>query len=307
METLLRLAITIAAAYAGLCLLLYLLQERMIFFPRPLAGNPEGPHVRPANVQRGEMTLRGWIVNGDSGGPLLIYFGGNAEELSGLVSTFAKLEAVTVLMNYRGYGASDGKPAAADLIEDAAAVVEAMAGRFGGLGLEATKSAQGVELPSENAQAPPSGEQGLELDRGSGQPAQAKARPVILFGRSLGSGIAALAARNPAVDGLILLSPYRSIADIAAQRFSFMPVRWLLRHNIDATLALDALPQRVLALYALGDRVVPTQESQAFLSLLKTAPQIVEFQGAHGIPLETPAVWAAITAFLRGTEDVRDA
>ena len=265
MDMLLRLAAVILAAYAGLCLMLYLLQERMIFFPQPLAGQPQGPHVQPASIQRGAVTLRGWIVNPRSEGPLLIYFGGNAEEASELVGAFAKLDAVTVLMNYRGYGESDGKPAAADLIEDAAALVAAMVSRF----------AEG--------QSPP-----------------ADARPVILFGRSLGSGIAALAARAPQVDGLILLSPYRSIADIAAHRFPFVPVRWLLRHDIDASLALDAFPTRVLVLYAQRDRVVPTSESQALVGLLKTAPQVVEFAGTHNVPLETPEVWEAIRAFVEG-------
>ena len=273
METLLRVAITAAAVYAGLCLLLYLLQERMIFFPRPLESNPQGPHVQAASVQRGAVTLRGWVVNEGSNGPLLIYFGGNAEEVSGLVGAFAKLDAVTVLMNYRGYGASDGKPAAADLIDDAAAVVEAMVAKFRQVG----SSGEG--------------------------PSPAKARPVILFGRSLGSGIAALAARARQVDGLILLSPYRSIADIAAHRFPIVPVRWLLRHNIDATLALGALPQRVLGLHAQRDRVVPTAESKALLGLLNPPPQIVEFQGEHGIPLETPTVWSAVTAFLESVGD----
>ena len=275
METLLRLALTAAAVYVGLCVVLYLLQERMIFFPRSLEGDPQGPSVEAASVQRGAVTLRGWVVNGDSNGPLLIYFGGNAEEVSGLAGTFAKLDAVVVLMNYRGYGASDGKPTAADLIDDAAAIVEAMVAKFG------------------------------QVESADGQPAHAQARPVILFGRSLGSGIAALAARSPQVDGLILLSPYRSIADIAAHRFPIMPVRRLLRHNIDATLALGALPQRVLGLHARRDRVVPAAESQALLALLSPPPQVVEFQGEHNIPLETPTVWAAIKAFLESVADER--
>ena len=309
METLLRLAITAAAIYVGLCVALYLLQERMIFFPRSLAGDPQGPHVQAASIRRGAVTLRGWIVNGNSSGPLLIYFGGNAEELSGLVGTFAKLDAVTVLINYRGYGASDGKPAAADLIEDAAAIVDAMVARFGRLrrdsqAMVAGSGRQGGEGEAIFAGTGQRGDAGERTSAG-GTPTSAgtDGRPLVLFGRSLGSGIAALAARSAEVDGLILLSPYRSIANIAADRFPIVPVRWLLRHDIDATLAVDALPPRVLGLYALRDRVVPTAESQALLGLLKTAPQIVEFQGAHGIPLETPAIWTAIAAFLRDVED----
>ena len=256
MESWLRLAAIALAAYVALCLLLYLLQDRMIFFPRPLAAEPAGPHIERAAVQRGDVTLRGWVVNGRSQGPLLFYFGGNAEEVSGLADVFARLDAVTVLMNYRGYGESGGKPSSALLIEDAAAVVAQIRGSFG------------------------------------------DGRRAIVFGRSLGTGIAALAARAEGIDGLILLSPYRSIEHIAKRRFPFVPVGWLLRHNIDATLAIGALPERMLVLHALKDSVVPTDESRAFLRELKSDPQIVEFDGSHNVSLETPQLWRAIEDFV---------
>ncbi len=256
METWLRLAAVALVAYVGVCLLLYLLQERMIFFPQPLASQPSGAHVERASLQRGDVTLRGWVVNGRSEGPVLCYFGGNAEEVSGLVDVFARLDAVTVLMNYRGFGESGGSPSAAHLIEDAAAVVSSLRHRFG------------------------------------------TDRPVVVFGRSLGSGIAALAAGAEDVDGLILLSPYRSIERIAKSRFPFAPIGWLLRHNIDATLAIDALPARILALHATADSVVPTHESKAFIDELKAESQIVTFDGPHNIPLETPQLWRAIEGFV---------
>ena len=259
METWLRLAAVALAAYVGICLLLYLLQDWMIFFPRSLANEPVGAHVERTSLQRGAVRLRGWVVNRHSEGPLLFYFGGNAEEVSALVDVFAPLDAVTVLMNYRGYGESEGKPSAALLIEDAAAVVSDLRQRLGA------------------------------------------DRPVVLFGRSLGSGIAALAARTERVDGLILLSPYRSIERIAQSRFPFAPVSWLLRHNIDATQAIDGLPERILVLYATADPVVPTNESKAFINQLKTDPQIVEFDGPHNVPLEAPQIWPAIEAFVHQT------
>ena len=256
LELLLRIAIVAGGIYLGVCLLLYLLQDRMLFFPQPLDADPEGPNVEPAVVERDGVALRGWVVNPRSNGPLLFYFSGNAEEVSGLTGVFARLDAVSVLINYRGYGASDGKPNAADLIDDAAAVVVEMRTRLGG------------------------------------------DRPVILFGRSLGSGIAALAARSGPVDGIILLSPYRSIGHIARRRYPFAPIRWLLRQNIDASLAIDSFPERVLVLHARRDRVVPTAESLAFLELLPTRPEVLEFVGPHNIALATPEVWEAIEEFV---------
>ena len=228
-----------------------------MFFPRPLEREPAGLHVEPASLERGSVTLRGWIVNGRSNGPLLFYFGGNAEEVSELADIFARLDAVTVLMNYRGYGTSGGEPTAAALIDDAAAVVAVMRQRLGA------------------------------------------DRKVVLFGRSLGSGIAALAARTADVDGIVLMSPYRSIEQIARRRYPFAPVGWMLRQDIDATLALDALPEHILVLYARRDRVVPAAESRAFLASLPVPPEIVEFIGPHNIALETPELWQAIEAFVR--------
>lgn len=256
LENLLRIALVLMAAYVGFCLLLYLVQDRLIFFPQPLKGHPAGPHVRPAAVERGDVMLRGWVVNGQARGPLLFYFPGNAEEVSELAGLFAELDATTVLMNYRGYGESGGKPSTAVIIDDAAAVVTHMRSRLG------------------------------------------EDRPVVLFGRSLGSGVAALTARLAGIDGLILMSPYRSLEQIARRRFPFAPVGWMLRQNIDATLAIDALPQPMLVLYLMRDRVVPTSETQAFLGLLKSAPEVVEFAGPHNIALETPELWAAIKAFV---------
>ena len=257
LDVLIRIVIILCAVYLGVCLLLYLLQDRLMFFPRPLGQEPSGPHVEPVAVERGDVTLRGWVVNRASEGPLVFYFSGNAEEVSDLAGLFARLDAVTVLVNYRGYGSSDGKPTAADLIDDAAAVVAEMRRRLGG------------------------------------------DRPVVLFGRSLGSGIAALTAGSQGAEGIILMSPYRSIEAIARRRYPFAPVGWMLRQDIDATLAVDALPARVLVLHARSDPVVPTRESRAFLELLRSEPEVVEFIGPHNMALETPELWSAIEEFVR--------
>ncbi len=246
--------------YVGLCAALFLLQHGLIFHPRPVGHPPAGPHVVPATVPAADATLRGWIVNPESAGPVLIYFGGNAEDISGRVTAFATLDATTVLISYRGYGASDGTPSGTDLVRDAGVVVETMRERFGG------------------------------------------DREIILFGRSLGAGVAAVAAGAARVDGLILLSPYVSLARIAQQRFPVFPVRWLLRHDIDASAVAATLPERMLVLYARDDSTVPTEESRAFVRLLASEPHVVEFSGAHNAPMTSPPIWEAIEGFLNGDD-----
>jgi pimeloyl-ACP methyl ester carboxylesterase len=258
-ESLLRLLLFLGTAYAALTLTVYLLQDRIIFYPREIWQEPHGGHVQPVSLPRADVTLHGWIVNADSEGPLLVYFGGNAEELSYLVDVFAKLNATTLLINYRGYGLSEGTPTASALIDDARAVVGDLAGRY-------------------------------RADR-----------PLLLFGRSLGSGIAASVAASVPVDGIILMSPFRSLNHLADRIMPWLPTRWLLRHRIDVVAMLDSLPDKTLVLYSPQDRIVPAKETQALLGLFPNAPQIVQFGGGHNVPLTRHEIWQAVKAFVGET------
>ena len=65
-------------------------------------------------------TLRGWFFNRGAGTPLVVFYGGNAMN----VGNFANIAAADptrsyLLMNYRGYGGSEGKPSEAWIVEDA--------------------------------------------------------------------------------------------------------------------------------------------------------------------------------------------
>ena len=254
MEVLIRLLAVAGLAYVAFCALLFFLQDRMIFFPRPLEGRPSGPDIEPLAIHAGEALLRGWVVNPDRGGVVGVYFGGNAEEVSHLALPLGRLDATSVLVNYRGYGESEGTPSAAALLRDATFVVTWVRERFAG-------------------------------------------RPIAIVGRSLGSGIAARAAAETGVERLVLVSPYRSIAHIAASRFPFVPVRWLLRHDIDVAEVAERLPPGVLVIHALDDRVVPTAESQALVALLRE-PQVVIWNGPHNVQLDLPPIWPAMRAYL---------
>ena len=257
MEMLIRLLIVAGLAYVAFCALLFFLQDRMIFFPRPLEGRPSGPDVEPLEIHTGEVLLRGWVVNPRQRGVVVVYFGGNAEEVSHLVAPFGRLDATSILLNYRGFGDSEGTPSAAALLTDATFVARWVRERFAG-------------------------------------------RELALVGRSLGSGIAARAAAEAGAERLVLVSPYRSIAQIASSRFPFVPVRWLLRHNIDVAEVACKLPPGVLVVHALDDRVVPTAESQALVGLLHE-PQVVIWNGPHNVQLDLPPIWPAMRAYLAPT------
>ncbi len=256
MESLLRLVAVLVTAYGVVVFALYLLQDRLIFYPREIWQEPRGPHVQPVSLERADATLHGWVVRPDTTGPVLTYFGGNAEEVSDLVAVFARLDATTLLMNYRGYGRSEGRPDASALIDDARAVVSELPRRYG------------------------------------------SDRPLVLIGRSLGSGIAAAVASSIPVDGVIMMSPFRSLHHLAGRVMPWLPTRWLLRHRIDVAATLDSLPEKTLVLYSPQDQIVPAAETRALLELFPRPPAVVEFGGGHNVPLTRPEIWQAIQQFV---------
>ena len=253
-----QILLTLVGAYIGVCALLWAFQEKLIFHPKPVRATPPNPPAEPIDIDRPGAVLQGWVVNAESDGPLVVYFGGNAEEVSWNIPNWADRDATTVLVNYRSYGDSTGKPGESALCGDAVAIGEWARARF----------------PD---------------------------RPMVLFGQSLGSGIAVLAAPLVKPDAMILISPYRSVENLARRATPLIPVRMLLRHRFLAETAVAALP-RTLVLASPNDRVIPYEENEAMVAAINgAAEQSVElrtFPLRHNEFFTHPPVWQAVDEFL---------
>ncbi len=123
MRRTLRIALTVAAvAYGGLCAALYFCQDSLIYLPPARAQNPEDPTIA--------MTVEGVrllvSVRPGAGPGALLYFGGNAEDVSLTLPSFARAlpEHALYLLHYRGYAGSAGSPSEADNRRDALALFD---------------------------------------------------------------------------------------------------------------------------------------------------------------------------------------
>ena len=114
----------IALVVIGLPLFMYLGQDSLIFHPQRLdqsrrAALAQSPAVESLFIHAADGTrLHAWHVKGE---PLILYFGGNAEEVSWMLDDAARRAPGVgwLLVDYRGYGSSDGSPSEKALVADA--------------------------------------------------------------------------------------------------------------------------------------------------------------------------------------------
>jgi pimeloyl-ACP methyl ester carboxylesterase len=256
-------AVAAGLLFAGaLVAALWAFQDHLLFFPRPLAGpEPSGLHVEAVLVAADDgPRLRGWLIHaGPTPSPLVIYFGGNAEEVSWLAGSSRFLTGWSLLlMNYRGYGRSEGRPSERTLFADALRVFDHAAGR-----------------------------------------ADVESRRIVAMGRSLGSGVAVhLAAHRPLV-GAVLVTPFDSITAVARRHYPYLPVRWLLRHPFDSLARAPILRIPLLCLVAGQDAVIPPVHARRLYEGWAGPKAWREFPAAdHDGISDAAGYWEAIAAFL---------
>jgi pimeloyl-ACP methyl ester carboxylesterase len=266
MALVLKVALVALAAYALLCLGACALQERLIFYPQPpgprLPAAPVGWQVVPMPLTgAGGVALEAWVVRPRLPGryPVVVYFGGNAEEVSWMAELAPRFgEVALVLANYRGYGRSGGSPGEAALFADALAVHDAAIARD-------------------------------DVDP----------RRVVVHGRSLGSAVAVHVAASRPVAGAILTSPVDSVAALARRAFPWLPVERLLRHRFDALQRAPSVRVAALFIVGGRDRVVAPEHSRALHAAWGGPKRLVELaDGDHLDVILQPGYWEAVAAFV---------
>ncbi len=218
---LLALAAGLAVMLYGLaCAGLFVFQRSLLYAPQP--ARVAVPSLR-LPVAGAELQVSVRLL---SHAPALLYFGGNAEDVS---ATWAELadqfpDRSLYLMHYRGYGRSTGSPTEAALHADALTLYRHVSGLMGG------------EHPD-----------------------------IAVMGRSLGSGVAVHLAATQRVSHLLLVTPYDSIAAVAAAHFPWFPVKWLLRDRFDSAALAPRITVPTTVIIAEHDEVIPRERTDALV------------------------------------------
>lgn len=104
---------------------------------------------------------------------------------------------------------------------------------------------------------------------------------IILYGRSLGSGIAARIAswNNPRL--LILDSPYYSFYYNTRRFIFWTPLKWILRYSIRTDQYIKSITCPVQIIHGTKDHLFPYKQSEMLKSLVPEKVSLVPIEGAH--------------------------
>lgn len=106
---------------------------------------------------------------------------------------------------------------------------------------------------------------------------------IILIGRSLGTGVATFVSSKRAVDGVVLITPYDSIAQIASEKYSFLPVKLLIKHPFESTKYASKSSAKFAVLEVLNDTVTPNSGTKRLIRHIKNLQYIEVLDGTtHG-------------------------
>jgi hypothetical protein len=114
-------------------------------------------------------------------------------------------------------------------------------------------------------------------------------RRKVIYGRSLGTGLATLLATQVAADQLILVSPYRSIAALAAENYRWVPAA-VLRYPMPTERWLTQVRMPVLLVHGTSDPVIPIAHAKA-LAALRPDAQTLWIAGAGHADIHDAAAY----------------
>jgi pimeloyl-ACP methyl ester carboxylesterase len=254
-------------------IILYVVQERLLF-PLPKVNNHLLQRARQSypdsEIQLttpDQVELHGWFVREPSlqKSPLLIYFGGNAEDVTGWLwnkNNFPMGSLLTV--NYRSAGLSEGQPSEENLFKDALFLYDTFSAKES---IDKTK--------------------------------------IIVFGRSLGTGIAVYLASQRPVQGVILVSPFDSVKRIAQNKFFFVPIFLLLKHPFDSLARATSIEVPMLAILASEDTMIPPSHSVRLIQAWKgKVYQQIMIGADHNNVHEMKGYWDSIHEFIKLIEAI---
>ena len=260
-------AVIALCLYAALATMVYLAQRSLMYFP-------DKAHVTPAEAGLPEaeevplttsdgVHIHAWHVPPRDDKPVIVYFHGNGGALQFRVPRFRKL-------------------------------IDA------GIGLVA------LEYRGYGGSAGSPSEQGLIADGQAAYRFAAAHYPtqqLVLWGESLGSGVAVAVASEQPVGRIILEAPFTSAVALGGQHYWYLPVRLLMKDQFRSDTRIGKVTAPLMIMHGVHDRTVPYAMGEHLFDLANQPKHLVRFLDGGHEDLDANGALDAVARFLAGDLD----
>jgi uncharacterized protein len=108
-----------------------------------------------------------------------------------------------------------------------------------------------------------------------------KASDIVIFGESLGGGVATWLAAEHVTRGLILASTFTSISDLAAKVYPWLPVRWISRIHYNNLANLAKIRAPLLVAHSPDDELIPYAHGKVLYAAANGPKAFLQLSGGH--------------------------
>lgn len=245
MQLILKLSTGLFLVYAIIAVAAFILQRRLMYLPDPDRVSPAAFNLAGVKervlVAPDTAQIVTWYAPAKPGQPTILYFHGNAGNLA------SRSERVRRYVS-RGYGV----------------MLMSYRGYSGSTG-----------SPSERANV---ADAKLAYDALISDGIDPE--DIIIYGESLGSGVAVQVAADNEIGGLVLDAPYTTIVDVAALAYPYLPVRPFVFDRYESIRHLPRVKAPLLVLHGEEDRVIPVEMGKAVYAAANAPKEIATFPHA---------------------------
>ncbi len=249
-NSLISILFVILLVYCSLALYVYLMQPRLLFYPdlpgRKLVATPASIGLEYESVTlttEDGVSLDAWFIPYTAGRGTLLFLHGNAGNISHRLDSLRLFHELGLAVLILDYRGY---------------------GESGG-----TPSEAGTYRDAMAAWRYLIGQRKIAAER------------IVLFGRSLGAGIAAELATRTRPGALIMESAFTSVPDMAATLYPWLPVRLLSRYRYDAREQLASINCPLLVAHSRDDEIIPFTHGQRLFEHAREPKQFLELRGGH--------------------------
>jgi uncharacterized protein len=243
LNKLFKIFVAFAICYFIILVSTYFQQRSLLYFPDPVMGNVNDYNL--VNTQEEFVELNGkkiqlWYHKPENPKMLVIYLHGNAHHLGFRSEQFREIIAA-------GYGF--------------------IAPSYPGFG---------------KSEGSPTKDDIIATARSAVKFAQDKGydtKDIVLVGESLGSGVASEIATEFPFKGLMLITPYTTIAERAEEIYWYLPASYILKDNFNNIDNIKKINIPLLIVHGTSDTVIPMSHSQKLIEAANDPKKLIIYEG----------------------------